>query len=355
MKLIEQIDIQPQSTKWLYDLNRNGMLRVDDSFQRNYVWLEKHQIKLLESVLMGSPIPEIYLWNIGTDSETGDTQYSIIDGQQRIGAIMQYIQNKYKLKEASLDSRLDIFREIKNRFFKDLEDKHKQAIWSYIFSVRIVRKSVERESIVQMFLRLNGNNMTLNPQELRNAEFDGEFINLATELADLQFWNDNNLFGNADRRRMRDITFISNLLIFIKLGLEEELTSKNINRIFDLFNQEYESKKEDKDDFIKVLEKINTIINEDEYRQSFLNAKVHLYTLFNYIYYKQKLNQTISYDLVKKYQDFIDNYEIDDVLQRYFPNKSSIINEYKAKSKEGTNQKTNRIRRFEILKDLLEN
>jgi len=210
MKLIEQIDIQPQNTKWLFDLHTKGLIEVDNTFQRNYVWLEKHQIKLIETILIGSPIPEIYLWNTGTNSESGDTKYSIVDGQQRTGAIFQFIQNAYRLKETSLDSEIDIYSEIKNKHFAELDDNHKQAIWSYVFSIRLVRTNVEREKIVQMFLRLNSGNMTLNPQELRNAEFEGEFMLLASELSELPFWEDNNLFGLADRRRMKDITFISN-------------------------------------------------------------------------------------------------------------------------------------------------
>ncbi|TGM61260.1 hypothetical protein EHQ95_00375 [Leptospira vanthielii] len=56
---------------------------------------------------------------------------------------------------------------------------------------------------------------------------------------------------------------------------------------------------------------------------------------------------------VEKYRNFIDNYDNEEVLGKYFENKMSVINEYKSKSKEGTNQKSNRIRRFEILKELI--
>ncbi|WP_396179369.1 DUF262 domain-containing protein [Flavobacterium sp.] len=354
MKLIEQIDIQPQSTKWLFDLHTKGLIEVDNSFQRNYVWLEKNQIKLIETILIGSPIPEIYLWNTGTNSETGDTKYSIVDGQQRTGAIFQFIQNKYKLKEASLDSEIDIFSEIKNRTFSNLDDKHKQAIWSYVFSIRIVRTPVEREKIVQMFLRLNSGNMTLNPQELRNAEFEGEFMLLASELSELAFWEDNKLFGLADRRRMRDITFVSNLLTFMKLGIDEEITSKNINRIYELFNEEYPNREKDKEIFIEITENINKIIDGNDHRKSFLNGKVHLYTLFNFIYSIIISGNSLTDNQIDKYRNFIDNYDLDLFLNQHFEKYISIINEYKSKSKEGTNQKSNRINRFEILKQILE-
>lgn len=353
MKLIEQIDIQPQNTKWLYDLHTKGLIEVDNSFQREYVWLEKHQIKLIETVLIGSPIPEIYLWNIGTDSNTGDTKYSIIDGQQRTGALFQFIQNKFKLKEGILDSKIEIFSEIKNRFFKDLEDKHKQAIWSYVFSIRVVRTSVPREKIVHMFLRLNTNNMSLNPQELRNAEFEGEFVELAAQLADLPFWENNKLFGVADRRRMRDVTFVSNLLTFMKLGIEEEITSKNINRIYELFNETYPNKEKDIEVFTQVISVIDSIIEGNSYRQSFLSSKVHLYSLFNFVYGILITGKTLTTKQIENYRNFIDNYDNDAVLVKYFDKNMPIINEYKSKSKEGTNQKANRLRRYEILTTLI--
>jgi len=239
MKLIESIDIQPHTVKWLFDLDKNGLLLVDNSFQRNYVWIKKNQIQLIESILIGYPVPEIYLWNIGTDEHSGDTKYSIIDGQQRSGAIFQYIANNYKLTASSLSNHNSCYDRIKDRFFKDLEANDKKAIWAYVFSVRVVRNNVNREDIVNMFLRLNSNNMTLNPQELRNAEFEGEFMKVTSDLAELPFWVDNSLFGIADRRRMRDISFVSTLLVFIKLGIQEDISNTNINRIYDLYNDEY--------------------------------------------------------------------------------------------------------------------
>lgn len=353
MKLIEQIDIQPQNTKWLYDLHTKGLIEVDNTFQREYVWLEKHQIKLIESVLIGSPIPEIYLWNTGTDSDTGDTKYSIVDGQQRTGAIFQFIQNKFKLKESILDSNSEIFENIKNRFFKDLEVSEKQALWAYVFSIRVVRNSVSREKIVQMFLRLNSNNMTLNPQELRNAEFEGEFMELAAQLSDIPFWDKNKLFGIADRRRMRDVTFVSNILTFMKLGIDEEITSKNINRVYELFNEDYPNKDKDKEVFTSMTDNIDVIIENNSYRMSFLSSKVHLYTLFTFIYSVLVAGKKISVNQIEKYRNFIDNYDNEGVLKKYFNQHESIISEYKAKTKEGTNQKANRIRRFEIISELL--
>ncbi|MDD3772417.1 MAG: DUF262 domain-containing protein [Weeksellaceae bacterium] len=354
MKLIEQIDIQPQNSKWLFDLDRNGLLIIDDSFQRNYVWLRKHQIKLIESILLGSPIPEIYIWNIGTDSDTGDTKYSIIDGQQRTGALFQFIKNDYALSPGSLDDKSEIYDQIKGKKFQNLDNEFKQAIWSYTFSVRLVRSNVNREQIVNMFLRLNSHNMTLNPEELRNAQFEGEFIGLASNLSELNFWNDNKIFGLADRRRMRDITFISNLLIFQRSGIDEEINSSNVNRIYDLYNEVYDEKEVDETRFKNTLDIINNLIESNSIRMTFFNSKVHLYTAFTYFYKYILINKNVEDSVFENYKFFIDNYNNEDELRTKFQDKFELIQEYKAITKEGINQKGNRKRRLEIMTNLVE-
>lgn len=353
MKLIEQIVIQPQNTKWLYDLNENDLLFVDNSFQRKYVWTPKNQIMLIESILIGYPIPEIYLWNTGVESDTGDTKYSIIDGQQRCGAIFQYIANGYKLKDTYLDTKNPIFNRIKNRLFKDLEIEDKKAIWSYEFSVRIVRPKIRRPAIETMFLRLNSNNMTLNPQELRNAEFHGEFIELASELSELPFWDNHKIFGIADRRRMRDVSFVSTLLVFMKKGIEEDIGNKNLNQIYDLYNSEYPEKEVDKVRFEQIIGEVNKIISDTSGRLTLLRRQVHFYTLFGVIFDILVENKELSERQITNYRNLIDNYENEELLSKYFKKQYFNITIYKGLVKEGTRQKSNRFDRHLIIRDVM--
>ncbi|WP_417371284.1 DUF262 domain-containing protein [Gelidibacter japonicus] len=353
MKLIEQIDIQPQTTKWLYDLSQKGLLEVDNSFQRNYVWTQKNQIQLIESILIGYPIPEIYLWNTGTDENTGDTKYSIIDGQQRCGAVFQYIANNYKLKASILDPNNPKKETIQDRLFKDLEAEDKKAIWSYIFSIRLVRNQVERNSIVNMFLRLNSNNMTLNPQELRNAEFEGDFILLSSKLAELDFWEENKLFGIADRRRMRDVSFVSTLLVFLKKGIEEDIGNNNLNQIYDLYNDDYEEKEADEIKFKEILSVINNIIDNNNERIKILKRQVHFYRLFTVVFDILNSQESLNENQKSNYRNFIDNYDNEALLEQYFPDQLSEIYNYKSLVKEGTRQKSNRFDRHRHLKKIM--
>ncbi|MBD1398168.1 DUF262 domain-containing protein [Pontibacter sp. JH31] len=353
MKLIEQIDIQPQTVKWLHDLNEKGMLEVDNSFQRNYVWILKNQVQLIESILNGYPIPEIYLWNTGTDENTGDTKYSIIDGQQRCGAIFQFIGNIFKLRQSYLDESNPIKERIQDRFFKDLDVEDKKAIWSYVFSIRIVRYQIPRSTIVSMFLRLNSNNMTLNPQELRNAEFQGEFMNLAAKLSELKFWDDNKLFSLADRRRMRDISAVSTLLVFLKKGIEEDTGNANLNQIYDLYNDEYPDKEEDKRRFISVIKEIDKVIGSNSERQNILKRQVHFYSLFTVIYDITNTADSLSEKQIDNYRKFIDNYENENLLTQFFPEVVSELYKYQSMAKEGTNKKANRFERHTSLKRIM--
>ncbi len=352
MKLNELIDIKAHDVKWLHGLDEKGLLVVDNSFQRNYVWTVKNQIKLIESILLSYPIPEIYLWNIGTNEETGNTTYSIVDGQQRAGAVFQYIANSFSLNAKELSDTTGPYDRIKDKLFKDLEPDDKKAVWSYVFSVRIIRNIVPRRDIVSMFLRLNSNNLTLNPQELRNAEFEGEFMNFTSELSELPFWDDNNLFGIADRRRMRDISFISTLLVFMKEGIEEDVSNTNLNRVYDLYNDTYPSKEKDRQRFKNILEIIDTIIAGNNGRIKVLKRQVHLYSLFTALYELTIDGTEITMDQIESYQAFLDSFDNTTELQNKFPKIMINIYQYRALSKEGTRSKANRIERHGVVKGI---
>lgn len=354
MKLIENIDFLNHDIKWLYSMNKDGILKVDNSFQRNYVWINKNKIKLLETILLGFSIPEIYLWNIGTDPDTGNTEYSIIDGQQRSGAIISFINGDFKLSENYLDKKSNIFNFIKNKHFAQLDNVFKQAIWSYKFSFKIVRAQIKKEDIVQMFLRLNSNNYTLNPQELRRAEFDGEFLKLSEKIAAFDFWKEHNYFSSSDIRRMKDISFISSLLIFLRFGIEGEITSTGINKAYEYYNENYPQKDEDENIFSTILQQINKIIDGDDNRLNFLKRTVHFYTLFTALYPIVKEHSNTQSHHIKNYQKFIDLYDNEPDMKKFFGDiLYKEIEQYKLKTQEGTAQRANRVHRFTVIQKIL--
>ena len=79
-------------------MRKRGELVVDYSYQRRAVWGEKDWIRLVETILLNLVVPSVYFWNSETDPETGKAILHIVDGQQRITAIQNFVNGEFKLK-----------------------------------------------------------------------------------------------------------------------------------------------------------------------------------------------------------------------------------------------------------------
>ncbi len=82
-------DSSMQSISWLRDRYREGSLEIKPPFQRRPVWTANQKCYLVESILLGLPVPEIYVQQITTAD--GDTTYAVVDGQQRVRTVLQFI------------------------------------------------------------------------------------------------------------------------------------------------------------------------------------------------------------------------------------------------------------------------
>lgn len=338
---------ETRDAKWLVDNYEKNQLVIDNSFQRKYVWTLKHQVRLIESILLGYTIPEIYLWEEDTNPDTGETIYSIVDGQQRIGALFQFIKGEFELKEKYLDKKSEAYC---GKHFSELDTGLKKLIWRYPFSIRFIYNNVTKDEIKEMFLRLNSNNMTLNPQELRNAEFDGLFLKLSQEMSENKFWDKYGIFTPLQRRRMQDIEFISTILLFLRGGINEDVTQTNLNKAYDLYNEIYEEYELDKKTFVQILKEISILFDTKKDSIKFFEKQTHLYTLIVYTYYIISKDLTITPDIIGKINKFLQIYN-EEIKGTSTENK--LVNEYKLLSQEGTKSKKNRMRRFQIFKEFI--
>lgn len=343
MSIIASIDTESRPVKWVFDEFQKGNLFVDESFQRNYIWIRKDRVSLMETVILGYPIPEIYLWATGTDHRTGDTKYSIVDGQQRIRTIGQFIDNKLKLTDAGLEFDNPDYR---NKRFGDLDPELRSALWRYKISIRFVKEDVQRADIVKMFLRLNRTSNALNPQELRNAEFGGEFLAASEAVAELPFWKEWQVFRDSEIRRMMDIQFASTLLIFVRSGFEDETTQSAINKMYDLLNENYPDKAIDIEQISNTINFLDALIRENQSLASILQRKTHLYSMFTLCYVaKDKSNiniKNLSNSLIKWF-------EWHDQISEPDQEWAASISEYRRLSQEGVQKKSNRLVRHELL------
>ena len=341
MEINDMIRNENKDSKWIFDQFKQDLLFVDNSFQRRYVWQEKHKIKLIETILLGYVIPEIYLWNVATDSETGDTKRSIVDGQQRLGALVAFINNEFKLKKSLLDNKEASYA---GKNFSELSPADRNKIWNYSFSLRIILADVPRETIVKLFLRLNSTDKSLNPQELRNAEFNGMFLKTAEEIAGYEFWRKYKIFSADNIRRMVDIEFISSILIFLRLGIASEVTQAAINKAYDLFDQIYDEAEADKEIIFNILKEIEIIIEMDQCILPYLKKNTHLYTIIVVIYKALSIKGNLEDNNRMRMIDFYKIYE---------ENQDDNAIKYKSLMAEGTRNKQSRINRSQLLSDII--
>ena len=155
----------------------SGAICLDPDFQRNYVWKAKQKSELIESVLMGIPLPLIYL------AETMQGTLVIIDGRQRLTTFFDFIDNQFMLKG------LNILSELNGCRFRDLEKdegrrRFASAIVDFQLITYIIKYPTPDRVRFDIFDRINRGGTPLNNQEMRNALYQGHSTKLLNRLAE---------------------------------------------------------------------------------------------------------------------------------------------------------------------------
>ena len=171
------VDQKDQEVNSLHGQYLKGRLNLQPSFQRKFVWDKRKSSSLIESALLGIPIPAVYL------SEEYDGKYNVIDGQQRLNAFFSFISGKFPDgKEFRLEG-LTSFTDINGQKFKELSEDLQEKITGY--AIRVIRflKNSDSDLQFEIFARLNTGSVSLNDQEMRNCVYRGTFNDLLGELS----------------------------------------------------------------------------------------------------------------------------------------------------------------------------
>lgn len=212
-------DSTSQSIGWFRDRYREGSLEIKPPYQRKPVWVGRQKSTLIESILLGLPVPEVYVQETVSTDESNE--YAVVDGQQRIRTILQFIgveedpdeddHNKFAL--ANLPPESDFYAIT----IDDLDAEQKRSFFQYKLAVRLLETEND-DDVRDMFRRLNKFLTPLNAQELRNATYTGPFIRVVNGLADDPYWVEQGIITTASIRRMKDLDFVSELLIGVIHG-----------------------------------------------------------------------------------------------------------------------------------------
>ena len=247
-------DVTSYAVSWLKDRYNEANLTIRPPYQRRPVWGLRQKVKLIESILLRLPIPELFI-DETTDDE-GKTRFAIIDGQQRTRAVLQFMGlDRDPLEEDYNDFALDTLESdspYKDKTFKDLSSTERKRFFSYKFSIRTLYNPSDLE-VRDTFKRINQYLTKLNDQELRNATYSGPFVSLVETLANNQFWNDQGFFRTSHIRRMKDLQYVSELVIGVVAGPQGGST-KIVDEYYSNF-EDYKDEIPNEDDIKEQYEK----------------------------------------------------------------------------------------------------
>lgn len=202
-----------QPVAWVKDMDRSGQLDLDPPYQRRSVWNRQYQQFFIDTILKNYPVPPIFV-NIEVQSD-GTTIYHVIDGKQRLLAILEFLKDLFPISKADYSP-----PELAGKYFSELEREKRQRIFSYFLPFEFF-SDISQEKVTEIFDRFNRNVQRLNAQELRHARYSGAFITLMEQLADEPIWSKLRMFGKADVRRMRDVEYTSTIFSLTMHGLED--------------------------------------------------------------------------------------------------------------------------------------
>lgn len=250
----------------------NGELELSPKYQRNSVWNEKAKSYLIDTIIRGLPIPPIFMRQ-QIDVATKKTYREIIDGQQRLRAITEYIENKFPISK----SHNDLYG---GKYYKDLDEETQGQLLEYDIFVEVINEK-EDPVIYDMFARLNTNNCVLNRQEIRNSRYWGEFkvasYNLAGEYRDLFYGN--KIFNDKQFSRMDDVELISVLLNVFISGIDTD-TPTSIDKLYAKYDKSFADFSDIKVKFDRVMHIIEKIYDYLNGNVRCFTSKVYFYTLF---------------------------------------------------------------------------
>lgn len=180
-----------------------GTIDLQPSFQRRGAWDETRKSRLIESIIVGMPVPNIAL----AERKDHRGRFIVIDGKQRLLAIQEFMKDAYKLRG------LDLREDLNGKSFGALESSDRESFENSTLRATLIKNWKDENFLWAAFYRLNVGSLPLSPQELRKALIGGKLIDAIEEyLQKSRPFQD--IFGVGLDKRMRDSELVLRFLAF---------------------------------------------------------------------------------------------------------------------------------------------
>ncbi|MDF9824463.1 hypothetical protein M2475_000819 [Breznakia sp. PF5-3] len=220
-------------SSWGADLTFRELIQMYDEgdlikpeLQRKYVWTKDEASRFIDSILLGLPVPSIFL------AVDDDERRLIVDGYQRIMSARDYVRGVFTSDEKlfRLSDKEIINSRWRGKSFEELEAEEKRRIrTTTIHAIIFEQKYPNNDTgMYQIFERINTSGKTLKPQEIRNCVYQGSFNELLFELNRLSVWR--TIVGSEkEDPRMYDMELILRFFAICDIKNSDEFQEKQIN------------------------------------------------------------------------------------------------------------------------------
>lgn len=275
------VDAYPMSIGELMNLYKDGEIDVHPEFQRFFRWDEEQKTKLIESILLGIPIPPIFV------SQKVNGTWDLIDGQQRISTILQFLQ-VLKKNDGTLYKPL-ILRP--TRFLPSLAGvrwddetlfsiEQKIAFKREKLNFTIIKETAENDiAKYELFQRLNTGGTHLSAQEIRNCLMimrNRDLFNLINELGEDRDFNKCLPLTDAQIEERYDLEIIVRYILYVNFS-DEFIRQIDKTRNMDTFLTEELDRyaqnidscqlQASKEKFFRIFSLLNDILGEDTFKK----------------------------------------------------------------------------------------
>ncbi len=260
----------------IFQLHRKyikNQIVLDPDFQREDVWGPKQNSELIETVLMGIPLPIFYL------DERKDGKLIVVDGRQRLTAFFKYLNNEFKL------SNLRILSKLNNKNFANLDPVLQANLEDFQIIAQVIKPPTPDRIKFDIFDRVNRGGTPLNNQEMRNALYQGKSTKLLSEIAISEEFKIATA-GSIKASRMKDRYLILRTIAFYlwKNNLSKDANGEAVlykNDIDEFLGKTMEflnrcSEKEIADiefSFLKSMQNNYMIMKENSFRRLQINGR----------------------------------------------------------------------------------
>jgi len=191
-------------------LDRRELI-INREYQRGSgLWPSGARSYFIDTILEEYPFPKLYMYEF-MDRDAGRLSKELVDGQQRLMTIKDFVDNKLRL---SGDTKY-----VGNRF-RDLTEEQQEIILTYVVSVDVIRNATRGE-ILQMFRRMNAFTLPLNEAEKRHSSFYGDFKWFINTLSDElnEFLTEYQVFTSRQIVRMADAELLTDCVLALERGI----------------------------------------------------------------------------------------------------------------------------------------